>query len=165
MSDKAPEKPTGDSAPKQESAWKSWSVLLPALTFLVGLALGAAVVGVASTSDDGVEGPTAQESQEPSPSPSPTSSDLVVTIPAPCVEAAEKAELAFDVLQDAASAVRDLDARRLAEVVDLAQTEQEVVDRLVSECRAQSGNQLLEPAGEPTPQPTTEPAVEPTPSS
>lgn len=161
MSDNTPENPTDSASPNDESAWKRWSVLLPALTFLVGLALGAAVVGVASTSDDGVEGPSAQQTAAPPLSPSPASSDLVVTIPAACVEAAEKAELAFDVLQDAASAVRDLDARRLAEVVDLAQAEQTEVDRLVNECRSQAGTQLLEP----TPQPPVQATPAPTPSS
>lgn len=153
MSDTAP---TAASPPAQEPAWKQWSVLLPALTFLVGLALGAAVLGIAQTTDEGVEGPTAGGSAAPdaSPSPSPTSSDLTVVVPATCVEAAEKAELAFDVLQDAASAVRDLDARRLAEVVDLAQSEQPEVDRLVSACREAAGTRLLEPSPTAVPTPS-----------
>lgn len=157
MSDNAPETTTDGTPATGESAWQRWSVLLPALTFLVGLALGAAVVGVASTSDDGVEGPSAQQSAAPAADPSPTPSDLVLTVPASCVEAADKAELAFNVLQDAASAVRDLDARRLAEVVDLAQSEQAEVDRLVTMCRTEAGTRLLEPStsAAPLPAPTT----------
>ena len=150
MSDTSPDSapsPSGSgSSATEESAWKRWSVLLPALTFLVGLALGAAVIGVAQSTDEGVEGPEALASPgAAAPSPTPTSGDLNVTIPASCVEAAEKAEFAYDVLQDAASAVRDLDARRLAEVVDLAQTEQAEVDRLISACREAAGSSLLEP--------------------
>lgn len=151
-SDRPPPATSTVTAPgtSQESGWRRWSVLLPALAFVVGLALGAAVVGVSQLGESGSEEPLAAPSATPEPQPepvgSPSPSPLVITVPAPCVEAAEQAETAYDVLDRAVTAVRELDARQLADVVDAAQTERAETEALVDACRAAAGDQLVEPA-------------------
>jgi len=124
-------------------------VLLPALTFAVGLALGAAVVGVSqlggSSSDEPLAAPSSSSTPAPEPV-APSPSALRITVPAPCVEAAEQAETAYDVLDRAVTAVRELDARQLADVVDAAQTERAETEALVDACQAAAGEQLVEPA-------------------
>lgn len=149
---------------QDDSGWRRWSVLLPALTFAAGLALGAAVVGVSQLgSDDGA--PLAVPSPTASPTPLATSSPgaLRVTVPAPCVQAAEEAETAYGVLDRAVEAVRQLDARALADVVDVAQVERTEIEALVDECRAAAGEQIVQP--EPLGEPTVEASAEPSPTS
>ena len=144
-----PTPPATSTATSSESGWRRWSVLLPALTFAVGLALGAAVVGVSqlggSSSDEPLAAPSSSSTFAPEPV-APSPSALRITVPAPCVEAAEQAETAYDVLDRAVTAVRDLDARQLADVVDAAQTERAETEALVGACQAAAGEQLVEPA-------------------
>lgn len=141
---------TSSTATSTESGWRRWSVLLPALTFAVGLALGAAVVGVSelggSSADEEVAAPSSTSTPTPEPDAAPSPSALLITVPAPCVQAAEQAETAYDVLDRAVTAVRELDARQLADVVDAAQTERAETEALVDACRAAAGDQLVEPA-------------------
>jgi len=147
---------SGTSSTATETGWRRWSVLLPALTFAVGLALGAAVVGVSQLGGSDEADPLAAPSPSSSPASEPTGSAspgaLRITVPAPCVQAAEKAETAYGVLDRAVTAVRELDARQLADVVDAAQTERAETEALVDACRAAAGEQLLEPV--PTTAPT-----------
>lgn len=161
MSDRPPPAPGTTSptgAASTTPAWQRWSVLLPALTFVVGLVLGAVAIGVTQAGDADPQQPLAEESPdegsagEPSPEVSPGA--LRVTVPAPCVRAAEKAEVAYDVLDDAVAAVRDFDARRLADVVDRAQAERALTEELVDACEAAAGRQLVEPIGSPAGSPT-----------
>ena len=161
MSDRPP--PAPPAAPASSSptrpAWQRWSVLLPILTFVAGLVLGASALAIMQTGDAGGEQPLAQASptqepvQEPSPEVSPGA--LRVTVPAPCVRAAEKAEVAYEVLDDAVAAVRDFDARRLADLVDRAQAERAMTEALVDDCQDAAGRQLVEPLDTPvgTPSP------------
>lgn len=148
VSDNSPPAPDVEDS----SGWKRWGVLLPALTFVVGLVLGGVVVGVSKLDDTGREGPLVQSSPTPTStqqSPAPPGS-LLITVPAPCVLAAEKGERAYDVLDRAISAARDFDARALAEVVDEVQAERPEVERLVAECQAAAGTRLLQPVPAPT---------------
>ncbi len=138
------------TATSSETGWRRWSVLLPALAFVVGLALGAAVVGVSqlggSSPDEPLAAPSTSSTPMPEPAASPSPSALLITVPAPCVQAAEQAETAYDVLDRAVTAVRELDARQLADVVDAAQTERAETEALVDACRTAAGEQLVEPA-------------------
>jgi len=124
-------------------------VLLPALTFAVGLALGAAVVGVSqlggSSSDEPLAAPSSSSTPASEPV-APSPSALLITVPAPCVQAAEQAETAYAVLDQAVTAVRELDARQLADVVDAAQTERSETEALIDACRTAAGEQVVEPA-------------------
>lgn len=132
------------------SSWRRWTVLLPAGTFLVGVLLGGAVVGAAGQDDDG-SGTVAQGS--PSASPTPTASgdgDLVVTVPGPCVQVADRAEAAYALLDRGIAAARDLDAGALAELVDEVQRDRPEVQALVQRCREAGAANVVEPEPEPT---------------
>lgn len=118
-------------------------MLLPALTFLVGLALGGALVGVTSGSDevDGdANGPTVTSAPTPEPAgPLPSPTGLLVRVPDPCLQAVDKAEVAYGVLDQAVAAARELDARRLQELVDQVQQERRQTEALVEACRVGVG--------------------------
>ena len=155
MSDRPPPASPAEHAAassRTTPVWQRWSVLLPVLTFLAGLVLGASALAITQTDDAeqplAQASPTAEPSVEPAPEVSPGA--LQVTVPAPCVRAAEKAEVAYEVLDDAVAAVRDFDARRLADLVDRAQAERALTEDLVEECETAAGMQLVEPIGSPT---------------
>jgi len=125
----------------QEGArWRRWSVLLPALTFLAGLALGAAVLGASTTQDR-----TPAASPPPSPTPTPTPTELLVRVPGPCLEAAERAEQAYALVEQGVKAARDLDARGLADLVDEVQRQRPEVQALVEACREAAGDAVVQP--------------------
>lgn len=156
-----------------------WTWLLPALTFLAGVALAGAVFAVtnagtdsgasSSTGSGDGQGVGADASASASPtsatsSPSPT--DLVVTVPQSCLDAADGVSRASQEVRAAVDAVRDLDARRLQEIVDRIQALQPEVQALADTCRASAGARLEDgtlassaPAagGEAVPSPTVTP--------
>ena len=128
---------TSDDRP----AWRRWSVVLPAVTFLLGLLLGAVVV--AASGDDEQQA----ASVPPPAAPTPTAEgQLTVRVPAPCLRAADEAEQAYAVLEQGVAAARDLDARRLQELVDTVQRERPEAEALVRACREQAGAALASPA-------------------
>lgn len=127
-------------------AWRRWSVLLPALAFLAGVLLGGAVIGAASSGGD--DSPAARP-RVATPAPSPSSADVTVTVPGACVQAADRAEQAYGLLERGAAAARDLDARALAELVDEVQQQRPEVQALVEQCRAAAARAVVEPS--PTP--------------
>ena len=153
--------PTGDTAGGGEdtgaSRWRSWSVVLPALAFLAGLLLGGAVIGAAFNSDNadssaaGGPGDTAT----PTTTPTATASDLNVTVPGPCVQAAERADDAYALVERGVKAARDLDAGALADLVDEVQRQRPEVQALIAECQQQTGDRIVNPG--PTPTVTTTP--------
>lgn len=117
-------------------------VLLPALTFLVGLMLGGALVWVALPDDGGGiagQGPSdAATAPSPELDPSPADPSAAATIAQACVRAAEASIGVVDLVQDAATALSKLDAPRLQALVD----EMEVLDEQIREdvrlCRQES---------------------------
>lgn len=122
---------------------RTWSVLLPALTFLAGLALAAAVLGATSSDDE--PDAAAQPTPTPTPSTSPAQPELVVTVPGPCLQSAERAEQAYALLEQGVTAARDLDARALADLVDQVQRERPQVEALVQACREAAGDAVVQP--------------------
>ena len=117
-------------------------LLVPAVTFLVGLALGAALVWVAQPSGSGEDdGSEAQPSpgMTVSPSPSPSEPSAASPSPGPCVRAAQDAEQVIRLVRAAVTALGALDAARLEELVD----EMELLDEQVRDnarlCREASG--------------------------
>ena len=121
----------------------SW--LLPALTFVVGVALGAVVVSAVNSAGSGA-GTTAGSARPATPGPGPagaratpspgTSGDLTVTVPAECAALADDARDAANLLEQAATAARDLDAKALA---DVARRMQDARDRLAAQADACGG--------------------------
>lgn len=122
---------------------RAWSLLLPALTFLAGLGLAAAVLG--ATGSDDAEDATAQPTPSPTPSASPAQPELVVRVPGPCLQSAERAEQAYALLERGVTAARDLDARALADLVDQVQRERPQVEALVQACREAAGDAVVQP--------------------
>ena len=122
---------------------RTWSVLLPALTFLAGLGLAAAVLGATGADDE--PDAAARPTPTPTPSASPAQPELVVTVPGPCLQSAERAEQAYALLEQGVTAARDLDARALADLVDQVQRERPQVEALVQACREAAGDAVVQP--------------------
>lgn len=116
-----------------------WVWVLPALTFLAGLALGALVIG--GPDDRPASGP-ADAAGAPGPEPSAAPSDLLVRVPEPCLAVAEQAEEAMAVVDRAVDAVRSFDPRELQQVLDRAQELRPGVERLAADCRARAGRDV-----------------------
>lgn len=134
----------------QESAWQRWAGrLLPALTFLVGLALGAAVI-VAATGD------TREVVQEPAPaSPSPSeptdgNGDTVVTLPGACEDAAQNITEATRLLDDVIGAVRDFRPQELVDLLNQLEDLDDATRPLATECAEVSVTEAPQPSESPT---------------
>ena len=115
----------------------SW--LLPALTFVAGVALGAAVVAVGNVGggddDPGADPAPTVAARDGEQDPEPRSSDLLVTVPAACLATADGAESVGRSVDDLVQAAGELDARRLQELVDRFQQLQPEIERAARECR------------------------------
>lgn len=132
----------------EQGTWKRWSVLLPALAFVAGLLLGGAVIGVGLQQDHQQQGAVAAGGP-PTPTPSASPSGLTVDVPGSCLQAANKAEDAYGLVEKGVAAARGLDARALADLVDQAQRQRPEVQRLIDACRAAAQTAVVEPS--PTP--------------
>jgi len=132
MADSAP----GVPVEKEQDGRNLWFWLLPALTFLVGAALSAALF-VLGDSDDtaGVDQATTGQSPSPQPGASPVPDELVVQVPAVCVEAAELADTVSKALGDVIDSAGALDARRLQESLDVVQQLRPEVEATSAACR------------------------------
>lgn len=115
--------------------------LVPALTFLIGLALGGVLVWVGDVgAGTGGEDSQAQPSQTTSaPDPQATTPDVTVTVPGSCVEAAERSQEVLDLANQAARAIGDLDARELQEIVAQMQDLEPVVRDAATRCQQLAG--------------------------
>ncbi len=134
---------------ERHSGWQRWSVLLPALAFVGGAALGGVVVGVAVGGGSSSSSDAAAPGATPTPTPSAGRADAVVRVPGPCLQAADRADDAYALVQQGVQAARDLDARALADLVDQVQQQRPQVQALIADCRAAAADTVLQPA--PTP--------------
>lgn len=116
--------------------------LLPALTFVAGVALGAAVIAVGNSGDGPGTVAEPEESAVPQPQPSASQSDLVVRVPGICLDAIDNAEAATREVDDLVSAVRDFDAARLQQLVDRFQDLETRIRQSAEGCRAVTGDRL-----------------------
>ena len=111
---------------------RSWlGLLVPTVTFLVGLVLG----GVLVYANSGGDASDVAES-EATASPSAGAQDTVVTLPAACDQAATKVREAYALLRQAVGQVRDFQADALVETLNSLQDVDEEARVLVSECSA-----------------------------
>jgi len=131
--------PTGGDRSLRRLTW-----VLPALAFLVGVVLGAAVVGAiasggAGTAADGSadeqRGATRGTTAVPSPG-QPRDTTATVTVPSECAALADDAQDAASLLEQAATAARDLDAKTLA---DVARRMRDARDHLTAQADACRG--------------------------
>ncbi len=118
MSETGPESGGAASAEKASGSrlrTMHWGyAVVPAATFVVGLLIGALVTGAGSDSGDE---PAATETVSVSPSPS-ESADTEVRVPRECVEAAETAEEATQLILDNLSAIQDFQGQRIIDMLD-----------------------------------------------
>ncbi len=118
-------------------------LLVPAATFLVGLLLGGARVWVAQPGgDDGGtagEQPTASPTATGSPQPGASPADPeAVRISQACLRAAEASANVVNLVRDAATALSELDAGRLRELVDRMEVLDTQIRDDVAVCRQES---------------------------
>lgn len=136
----------GTLHPEPVSTWRRWSVLLPALAFLCGLALGGAVIG-AATRDGGSTGAVASGATA---TPSPSRSSAGPPEPGPCAQAAARAGEAYDLLEKGFRAARDLDASALADLVQQVQQQRPEVEALIQQCQHRAGTAGASPSPVPS---------------
>ncbi len=115
--------------------------LVPALTFLVGLALGA-VVTAATTGDDGPAETLPPVAATPSPARTPSSpapatptDDATIVVPAACIRTAQNAQEAVALMRRSVEAARDLDAARLQQIVDQMEALQPRIQESATTCQ------------------------------
>jgi hypothetical protein len=120
-------------------------VVLPTVTFLVGLLLGGVLVwvsGLGNGDDESAANGDAGSEQPDTPADTATdgqSPDRTVVIPGSCVEAAQRAQEVLDLVQQFAAAARDLDARQLQTLVDRMQDLDPLVRDAATSCQEDAG--------------------------
>lgn len=91
-----------------------WSLaVIPAAAFVIGLVIGGLVTGAGS---DGEE-PSATETLTVGPSPG-ESPDTAVVVPTECIEAAETAQQATQLIRDNLSAIQDFQPQRIIDMLN-----------------------------------------------
>ncbi len=135
--------PSSDPAPTPRRSGGARFWLIPAVAFLLGVLLGAVVIGVTKAGDTGNARPAAASSTTPSPSPSAgVSADRTVTVPASCLAAADRAEQALGVVSDGVRAIRNLDAAAVRRVLTRLDQLQPAVRKQADQCRAAATEQV-----------------------
>lgn len=124
------------------------SVLIPALTFLAGLALGWAVVAV-SQSDDPDDSPEASAEASESPTSAPAEGDIVVTVPAACEQSAANLREATSLLRESVGQVRDFNPDQIVDTLNRLEEIDEETRPLIDECEGVSVTQS--PSESPSP--------------
>lgn len=146
------------AAPPPPATVSRWTWLLPAITFVVGVALAGVVFAVTGSGDgDGAVSDARASASPAAPTTAPSSAGLVVTVPQSCLDAADGVTRTSQEVRGAVDAVRDLDARRLQEIVDRIQALQPQVQALANTCRATAGTRLQDgtlATAAPAPSPT-----------
>lgn len=119
--------------------------LLPAATFLVGLVLGALVVGAVA----GDVGPSTGDTAESTTSPTPTGSapETTVVVPGACTDAAEAVRSAVRLLRQGAASVRDFDPDELVRVLNELEIVEPRVRALARQCSDVEVNPSPTPEG------------------
>lgn len=133
----SPTPPPTTTIEVEESGWQRWaSRLLPVLTFLVGLGLGALVVTAGQPAVEAPEasgGPSATPTGEAGEAGQETA-DTVVTLPGACEDAAETLTEATRLIDDVAGAVRDFRPDELVGLLDRLEDLDSEVRSQTAEC-------------------------------
>lgn len=145
--------------PSGDDGRSVWTWLLPALTFLAGAALSAALFALGDTDDPVPSAPSAAPTADPTEGDlSSDEQEVVVQVPAACVEAAELAQTVTSALGDVADAAGTLDARRLQESLDVVQQIRPEVEATATECRDLAADARIvtqDPTSTPSPEVTS----------
>lgn len=121
-----------------ESAHRWWTIVVPAVTFLVGLGLGLVVmVATGDPSEPDADIPAADESPSASSSAEGTDTpDTVVTVPGACEDAARNISEATRLLDDVAASVRDFQPDELVDLLDQLEQLDAETRELAEQCGA-----------------------------
>lgn len=109
--------------------------MLPAVTFVVGVLLGAVVLWATTSGDNSpstASGPTATSSITPAPT---VTTTATLSVPRECLKVADDAKAVTDVVTQMVAAARDLDAAKLSDLVRQLQTAQKTVQDDAATCR------------------------------
>ncbi len=107
---------------------------LPALTFLVGLAVGGGFVWVGVDKDDSASDRSTAETTEPTGTD--TTPDTAVVVPAACSDAADAVTEAVELIREGASSVRDFQPEELIRVLDDLEALDPRLQALAKQCAA-----------------------------
>ena len=136
---------TGGTGPAAGRSGNRW--VWPVVAFVLGALLGGVGIAAAMSGDDD-EAPVAAASPSASPSPSLAPSvgptDLLVRVPASCLDLSDESQSAFEDVDDVAAAVRSFNASRLQELVDRFQQVRPTIEALAAECRNQSTDAVVD---------------------
>lgn len=142
-----------------------WTWLVPVLSFLAGLVLAGAAFFLLFDGDDDaageddVAGPAVSSSPQQPGDPG-AADELVVQVPSQCVEAAEAVGTVTGTFDDAATAVRDLDAAALQQTLDVLEDLRPELERASQECLDIAADaRVVTPS--PDPSPSAAPALSP----
>ena len=119
----------------------AWAMLLPAVTLIGGIGIGAAVTGAGKGAGPA---PGATASVVPPSTPSP--STVEVRVPVECLQLAQEAATALPPVDDAKSAVQNLDVARLQDYIAKMQVAGPHLQDLAQQCRDKAGSVQLGPA-------------------
>jgi hypothetical protein len=123
--------------------------MIPALTFLVGLLLGGAVVGASTAGDD--EGSTGQAARPTQSAPASTESPATrpaatVAVPGACLEVADSTDEVLRLIRQATESARDLNASQLSSVVRQLQQMHTDLSQQSAWCRSAVGSAVATPS-------------------
>jgi len=107
----------------------------PAATFLVGVLIGGLVFGVAIKNDGSGDASSIRSTTPPTVT-GPTSSDVTVTVPGACEDAAAVVQQSLDLLRQAATAVRDFNPSEVVDVLDQLEEADAELRELSTQCSA-----------------------------
>lgn len=135
-----PEKERPDDRPVQQrpspaprsNPWPSR--VIPAVTFLVGLALGGLLVGAAVGGGDDDQASGDESSTTPSPTTTPTTGATVVTVPAACQEAADNMREGLSLLRNGTDSVEKFQPDRIVKLLNRLEDIDQQTRPLVDEC-------------------------------
>ena len=120
-----------------------WAIVLPAVTLLAGMAIGAAVTGAGKA-------PTPAASSSATPSSTASPSTVQVRVPVECLQLAQEATTALPPIDEAKSAVQSLDVQRLQDYIAKMQVAGPHLQELGQQCRDNAGKVQLAPVPEPS---------------
>jgi hypothetical protein len=142
-----PSEPTAPADPPHNPPRKTitkpttrpWLWLIPTLTFVLGVVLGAAAIAAfdGGTVNGGGRDLTSRPTAPTAPTAAGRTGDRTITIPASCEQGLERARTALSTVGEAVEAARSLNSGRLQEILDRLQDAQHDVERLADQCRAE----------------------------
>ena len=118
--------------PSTRNHWLA--IALPAVTFLLGAALGGLFVGVGMSSDD--SSPNDAATSPPNPTETSGTPQATLTLPAACSEAADKVTEAVRLLREGAAAIGNFQPQELTRVLNELEDLDPQLQELAKQCSA-----------------------------